>query len=89
MSKHKYDRNQLKKQQEKKEIFFSLKRINRIFNLTEIILIASCFNALFYHFGLDVKPALGAFIIEFSLVFIVYITYKVYNRRIKRRRKKN
>lgn len=61
------------------------KNVNKTFNLIEIILIVSIFNALFYHFGLDVKPALGAFIILFALVFVVYIVYKIKNRKKRKR----
>lgn len=65
----------------------SKKNVNRTFNMIEIILIVSCFNALFYRYGLDVYPALGVLAILFPMVFVVYIVYKVKNRRGKKKRR--
>ena len=63
------------------------RKLNKTFNGLEIILVVSCFNALFYHFGLDVNPALAIFIILFAMVFVVYIVYKFMNRRWKKKRR--
>lgn len=58
----------------------SKKNVNRTFNLVEIILVTSIFNALFYRYGLDVYPAFDVFLILFGLVFVVYVVYKFKNR---------
>lgn len=77
MSKHK----RTKKYQIYEEKITTKRRIVRTFNYIEVILITSCFNALFYRFGLDVNPAMGAFVVLFSLVFVVYIGYYVYKKK--------
>jgi len=64
----------------------SKKNVNRTFNLVEIILVTSIFNALFYRYGLDVYPALGVLAILFPMVFVVYIVNKVKNRHKKKKR---
>ena len=83
MSKHKH----LPESDIYRKKILTKKNVNKTFNMIEIIIITSCFNALFYRYGLDVYPAFGAFIILFSLVFVVYVIYKFKNRHKKKKKR--